>query len=137
MKFLRFLLVGVLFGVIMTKSEAISWFRIYEMFNFQSFHMFGIIGMAVGLGIVIVQVIKRRHMNSAEGEPITFTDKALTYPRYIIGGIIFGLGWALSGACPGPMFVLFGSGFSVILVVIASALLGTLAYGVLRNKLPH
>jgi hypothetical protein len=137
MKFLRFLLVGILFGIIMAKSEAISWFRIYEMFNFHSFHMFGIIGMAVGLGIVIVLVIKRRHLNSTEGEPITFTDKAKTYPRYIIGGIIFGLGWALSGACPGPMFVLVGGGFSVMLIVIGSALLGTLAYGLLRDKLPH
>lgn len=137
MKLLRYLLLGILFGITMAKSEVVSWYRIYEMFHFQSFHMYGIIGSAVVLGILIVQIIKRRHLNSTEVEAITFTDKAMSVPRYLIGGIIFGLGWAISGACPGPMFVLLGGGYSVFLVVIASAILGTLAYGVLRDKLPH
>jgi hypothetical protein len=137
MKFLKFLLIGILFGIIAVKSEIISWYRIYEMFKFGSFHMYGVIGSAVALGIIMVQWMKRGGLKNIDGNPITFNDKAKTYKRYILGGIIFGLGWALAGACPGPMFTLLGSGYSVFLVVIAAAVAGTFAYGMLRKKLPH
>lgn len=137
MKYLKFLLAGVIFGIVMAKAEIISWFRIYEMFRFESFHMYGIIGSAVVLGILMVQYIKRTKMKDMYGNPITFTPKDMSVPRYLFGGIIFGLGWALAGACPGPMFVLLGYGYTQILLVIAGAILGTLAYGLLRKKLPH
>ena len=137
MKALKFILVGLLFGIVMAKSEAISWYRIQEMFRFQAFHMYGIIGTAVTLGIVFVQFIKRLNIRDSEGNPIVFHPKAHSIPRYLIGGIIFGLGWALSGACPGPMVVNVGYGYSVMLVVIAGAILGTYLYGILRDKLPH
>jgi len=137
MKKIKFLLVGILFGIVMTKSEAISWYRIYEMFTFQSFHMYGIIGSAVGLGIILIQIIQRTGTKSITGNDIQFAPKSKTYPRYIIGGTIFGLGWALTGACPGPMFVLVGNGFLAMLIVIFSSIIGTFLYGLLRDKLPH
>jgi uncharacterized membrane protein YedE/YeeE len=137
MKFIKFLFVGILFGIVMTKSEAISWYRIQEMFRFQSFHMYGIIMTAVGIGLVMTQAIKRMKMRSTEGTQIIFMPKKMSVARYLFGGIIFGLGWALTGACPGPMYTLLGNGFTVILVVIASALVGTFTYGMLRTKLPH
>lgn len=137
MKLLKFLLAGVLFGIIMTKAQVVSWYRIYEMFQFDSFHMYGIIGSAVILGVIMVQIIKRSKMKSLYGDPIKFSPKLMSIPRYLIGGTIFGLGWALAGACPGPMFVLLGFGYMPILIVIGGALLGTLAYGMLRSKLPH
>lgn len=121
----------------MTKSEALSWFRIYEMFRFESFHMYGIIGTAVGLGIISVQLIKRFKWKTIDGGNVLFSPKAKTYPRYIIGGIVFGMGWALVGACPGPMFVLLGQGVFPILIVLFGSLLGTFLYGVFRDKLPH
>lgn len=133
----KFFSIGLLFGIIAVKSEIISWFRIYEMFRFESFHMYGVIGSAVVLGVILIQYIKRSNMTDYQGEPISFQDKAKTYKRYIFGGIIFGLGWALTGACPGPMFTLLGSGFSVFIVIIASAVAGTFAYGMLRKVLPH
>ncbi|MFT6717201.1 MAG: putative membrane protein YedE/YeeE [Saprospiraceae bacterium] len=137
MKYLRYLMIGVFFGITMYKSQAVSWYRIYEMFRFEAFHMYGIIGVAVGLGLIFVQLIKRFNVKSRKGEEIKLQPKAKSIARYLIGGTIFGLGWALAGACPGPMFVLVGSGDFSILIVIASALLGTLLYGVIRNKLPH
>lgn len=137
MKYLKYLVIGILFGIIMTKSEAISWYRIQEMFRFQSFHMYGIIGSALVVGVIIIQLIKRNQLKSLEGGIINFNDKAMSIPRYLLGGIVFGLGWALSGACPGPMFTLVGNGFSVILVTIASAILGTFVYGLVKEKLPH
>lgn len=137
MKYLKYLLVGIFFGIVMVKSEAVSWYRIYEMFRFESFHMYGIIGSAVTLGIIIVALIKKSHLHSTEGKEITFNPKDKTWTRYILGGTIFGLGWALAGACPGPMYVLFGTGVYSILIVIAGALLGTYVYGLLRDKLPH
>ena len=137
MKYLKFLLAGVIFGIVMAKAEIISWFRIYEMFRFESFHMYGIIGSAVVLGIIMVQYIKRTGMKDMYGDPITFTPKNMSVPRYLLGGTIFGLGWALAGACPGPMFVLVGYGYMPILLVIGGAILGTFAYGLLRDKLPH
>lgn len=121
----------------MMKSEAASWYRIYEMFEFKSFHMFGIIGVALGLGIIITQVIKRNKVKSIDGKPIEIAPKEKNFTRYILGGICFGLGWALVGACPGPMYTLIGAGYWSILIVIIGALLGTFVYGLLKNKLPH
>jgi uncharacterized protein len=137
MKYLKFLLIGVVFGIALAKAEIISWYRIYEMFMFKSFHMYGVIGSAVTLGVIIVFLAKKYKWRTIDGEGMVFSPKEMSFPRYLIGGTIFGLGWALAGACPGPMYILLGSGFPVILVVIASALVGTLAYGLLRDKLPH
>lgn len=137
MKALKYILSGMLFGIVMTKSEAISWFRIQEMFLFQSIHMYGIIGVAVIMGVIIVATIKHFNLKDINGEPILFPDKDKSVPRYLIGGIIFGLGWAMTGACPGPMYTLLGHGIPLMLIVIASALLGTLTYGAMRDKLPH
>ena len=136
-KTIIYLVIGILFGITMFKSEAASWFRIYEMFQFDAFHMYGIIGSALAIGVVMVQIIKKKHVKDTEGKEITFAPKDMSISRYLLGGIIFGLGWGLAGACPGPMFTLLGAGFLPILVVIASALLGTYVYGILRNKLPH
>jgi len=121
----------------MLKSEAASWFRIYEMFQFKAFHMYGIIGSALVLGIIFIQLIKRYQVKTFNGEQIIISDKSKSIYRYLIGGIIFGLGWALAGACPGPMFTLLGAGFFPIILVIIGALLGTWCYGLLKNKLPH
>ncbi|WP_300441561.1 DUF6691 family protein [Christiangramia sp.] len=137
MKYITYILIGFFFGVIMYKSEAASWFRIYEMFEFGSFHMYGIIASALLLGILGVQFIKRNNIKAMGGEEMQLKPKDKSVPRYLIGGIIFGLGWALAGACPGPMYVLAGSGYISILIVIAAALLGTFVYGLLRNRLPH
>jgi|TARA_B110000093_G_C12949511_1_gene401820 uncharacterized membrane protein YedE/YeeE len=137
MRTLIYLFIGILLGITMFKSEAASWFRIYEMFKFESFHMYGIIGTALAVGLLVVQVIKRYKLKSFFGEPITFSPKEKSVRRYLIGGIIFGLGWALAGACPGPMFTLVGAGYAPILVVIAASLLGTFLYGLLKDKLPH
>lgn len=137
MKYFKFLLTGILFGIMMAKAEIISWFRIHEMFRFESFHMYGIIGSAVVLGIIIIQIIKRTKLKSINGDEISIPDKEMRMTGSIIGGIIFGLGWALVGACPGPMFVLLGYGYYVILLVILGALIGTFVYGVFRPKLPH
>lgn len=137
MKTIIYLAIGIVFGITMFKSEAASWFRIYEMFRFESFHMYGIIGVAVVLGVLINQTIKRLEIKSFSGDKINFTPKDKSISRYLIGGIIFGLGWALAGACPGPMFTLIGAGFLPILVVILFAVLGTYVYGILKDKLPH
>lgn len=137
MKYIKFLALGILFGIILSKSEVISWYRIYEMFRFDSFHMFGIIGSAVVCGVLIIQIIKRTKLKSIAGEAIHMPPKKVSVPRYLIGGTIFGLGWALTGACPGPMFILLGQGLWVIGIVIASAIVGTFAYGVVREWLPH
>nr|WP_198160608.1 DUF6691 family protein [Pedobacter panaciterrae] len=137
MKSLKYILAGTLFGIIMSKSEAISWYRIQEMFRFQSFHMFGIIGTAVITGIIAVWLMKKMKSRDVEGNPISFTDKEKTWRRYLFGGTIFGLGWALTGACPGPVFVLLGQGYLVMIVVIIGSLLGTFVYGLLKTRLPH
>ena len=137
MRTLIYLFIGILFGITMFKSEAASWFRIYEMFKFESFHMYGIIGSALFIGIILVQSIKRFKIKSFYGEKINFSPKAKSFSRYMFGGIIFGLGWALAGACPGPMFTLVGAGYSSILIVIIASLLGTFLYGLLKEKLPH
>lgn len=137
LKGLKYIAVGILFGIIMTKSEAISWYRIQEMFLFQSFHMYGIIGVAVTVGIIQVALIKKFQLRDIKGEPIRFEPKEKSVYRYLLGGTIFGLGWAMTGACPGPMYTLLGHGFLLMLVVIGSALLGTFTYGVIKDKLPH
>ena len=124
-------------GIVMSKSEVISWYRIYEMFRFESFHMYGIIGSAVAVGVIGVALIKKYKLKDLSGKPIEFHDKEKSIARYLIGGTIFGLGWAMTGACPGPMFVLLGYGVYAIAIVIASAILGTFLYGLLRSKLPH
>ena len=137
MKNIKFLVAGTLFGVIMYKSEAASWYRIQEMFRFQAFHMYGIIGLAVALGIPMVAVIKAKKIKDYSGEQIVITPKAWSIPRYLIGGTIFGLGWALSGACPGPIVVNIGAGYAGYIVVLVGAVLGTFFYGILKDKLPH
>ena len=137
MKFLKFLVLGIIFGIIMSKAEVISWYRIYEMFRFESFHMYGIIGSAVVLGLLSVQLIKYFNIKTINGEEIKFTPKIKGISRYLIGGIIFGLGWSMTGACPGPLFVLLGKGIWPILLVILGSVFGTFIYGLLRDKLPH
>lgn len=137
MKSLKYIFPGILFGIVMTKSEAVSWFRIQEMFRFESFHMYGIIGTAVTLATIMTFFLKKANTKSINGSEIKFNPKNMSIPRYLIGGIIFGLGWAMTGACPGPMFTLVGHGVWSILIVILSAILGTYAYGALRERLPH
>ncbi|ESU21298.1 hypothetical protein FCR2A7T_05950 [Flavobacterium cauense R2A-7] len=134
---IKFVLVGFVFGIVLTKSEAVSWYRIYEMFQFQSFHMYGIIGVAVCVGTIGVQLIKRKNLKNIKGFPIEIEDKERGFARYVIGGTLFGLGWGLVGSCPGPIFILLGAGFYGIVIVLAGALLGTYLYGVFKNKLPH
>ncbi|MFU8859161.1 MAG: DUF6691 family protein [Cyclonatronaceae bacterium] len=137
-EYLKYLLIGLVFGFVLIKSEVVSWFRIQEMFRFDSIHMYGIIGLAVIVGIISVQIIKRKNLKDLDGNPITIPPKdASQVTRYIVGGSIFGLGWALLGACPGPMFALLGSGLTIMVIPILAALLGTYTYGVLRPKLPH
>jgi uncharacterized membrane protein YedE/YeeE len=137
MKFLKFLLVGVFFGIVMAKSEALSWYRIQEMFRFQSFHMYGIIGSAVALGVVGVALIKRFKVKDIQGNPIQFAAKEPGWIKALLGGSLFGMGWAITGACPGPIVVNLGYGYWPFAVVFVSAVLGTYAYGLVRDKLPH
>jgi uncharacterized membrane protein YedE/YeeE len=137
MKLIKFLILGTIFGIVMAKSEAFSWFRIQEMFRFQSFHMYGIIGTAVTLGVIGVAIIKKYKLRDIKGNPITFFPKEKSTLRYLIGGTIFGLGWALSGACPGPMVVNIGYGYLTMSVVFTFAIIGTYLYGAIKNKLPH
>ena len=138
MRTLLYFSIGILFGITMFKLEAASWFRIYEMFQFNAFHMYGIIGSALFCGAIITFVLKKFNVNSVvDGEPIVIPSKESGWKRYLFGGVFFGFGWAISGACPGPMFTVLGAGFLPILVVIASATLGTFCYGLLQKKLPH
>ena len=137
MKFIKFLILGTVFGIVMAKSEAFSWFRIQEMFRFQAFHMYGIIGTAVILGAICVALIKKFKLRDISGNPINFYPKEKSTMRYLIGGTIFGLGWALSGACPGPMVVNIGYGYLSMIVVFLFAIIGTYLYGAIKNKLPH
>ena len=137
MRTIVYLVIGIFFGIIMYKSEASSWFRIYEMFEFGSFHMYGIMGSALALGIIGIQIIKKYKIKAFGNQEMQLKPKEMRVARYILGGIIFGLGWALSGACPGPMYVLLGAGYPSILIVIFGALLGTFLYGIVKNRLPH
>lgn len=137
MRHLVYLAIGIFFGIVMFKSEAASWFRIYEMFHLGSFHMYGIIGSALLLGILGVQLIKIKDLKPADGSDMSLNPKKKSFTRYIVGGIIFGLGWALAGACPGPMYVLAGAGYFSIWIVILGAILGTFIYGIFEKRLPH
>ena len=136
-KIIKYLVVGFVLGIVLTKSKTVSWYRIYEMFQFQSFHMYGIISVAILTGIIGIQLIKRKNIKDVKGEPIVIEDKEKGSARYWIGGLLFGLGWALVGSCPGPIFILIGAGFWTVLIVLFGALLGTCLYALLKNKLPH
>jgi uncharacterized protein len=133
---LKYAVAGILFGIILIKAEVISWFRIQEMFRLQSFHMFGVIGSAVAVGIISVWLIKKLKVKTIYGEPIEFVDKKFNKGN-IYGGLIFGFGWAITGACPGPLFAQIGTGALVIIVTLFSAIVGTWVYGKFRDKLPH
>lgn len=137
MKTIIYLLIGTFFGILMYKSEAASWFRIFEMFEFGAFHMYGIIGSALVLGVIGVQIIKKFNLKALGGQEMRLKPKDKSIARYAIGGVLFGLGWALAGACPGPMYVLTGAGYVSIVIVILGALLGTFVYGLIKHKLPH
>jgi uncharacterized protein len=137
MKLIKFLLLGIVFGIVMAKSEAISWFRIQEMFRFQAFHMYGIIGTAVVIGVIGVALIRRYNIRDFYGNPIQFQPKEKGFIRYLAGGSIFGLGWALSGACPGPIVVNIGYGFFAMIIVFVFANVGTFLYGYFKDRLPH
>jgi uncharacterized membrane protein YedE/YeeE len=132
----KYLIVGILFGIIFVKSEVISWFRIQEMFRFQSFHMYGIIGSAIVVGVISVFLIKKFNIKTIYGEAIKITPKEFNKGQ-IYGGLIFGFGWAMTGACPGPLFAQIGTGSLVIIVTLLSAIAGTWVYGYFRERLPH
>jgi len=136
MKNLKFLLAGTLFGFILIKAEVISWFRIQEMFRFQSFHMYGIIGSAIVVGMISILIIKKFNIKTISGEEIKIAPKEFSKGN-IIGGLLFGLGWAMTGACPGPLYALIGSGLPIVIVTLVSAVFGTYVYGLLKDKLPH
>jgi len=133
---LKYIFAGILFGILLVKAEVISWFRIQEMFRLQSFHMFGVIGSAVVTGILSLQLIKRFKVRTLDGDPIVIEDKTF-HKGQIYGGLLFGFGWAVTGACPGPLFALIGSGATAVAVILFSAILGTWTYGLLRERLPH
>jgi uncharacterized membrane protein YedE/YeeE len=133
---LKFAFAGILFGVILVKSEVISWFRIQEMFRLQSFHMYGVIGSAIAVGIISIFIIKKFNIKTIDGEPIRFEPKKFNKGQ-IYGGLLFGFGWTLTGACPGPLFAQIGTGATVIIVTLFSAIVGTWVYGYFREKLPH
>lgn len=137
MSYLKYIFLGIVFGIMFTKAEIISWFRIYEMFRFESFHMYGVIGSAVILSALSTLMIKKLKVKDIGGNPIVFSPKAMSIPRYLFGGIIFGLGWALTGACPGPLYTLIGNGAYMAIVIIIAAIFGTFLYGLVRDKLPH
>ena len=137
MNTLKYLIVGFVFGIVLTKSEAVSWYRIYEMFQFQSFHMYGIIMVAIATGMIGLQIIKKNNLKNSDGALIEIADKEKGSFRYWIGGLFFGLGWALVGACPGPIFILLGAGFYPVVLILFGALTGTFIYGLVKDKLPH
>lgn len=132
----KYIFAGLLFGIVLVKTEVISWFRIQEMFRFESFHMYGVIGSAIIVGAISVWLIKRFRIKTIHGEPIQLY-KVRFSKGQVYGGLLFGFGWALTGACPGPLFALIGSGATVIIVTLLSAIAGTWVYGYLRHKLPH
>ena len=137
-RLIGYLVLGVWFGIVLTKSQVVSWFRIQEMFRFQSFYMFGVLGSAVLVAGLSIELIRRFQVKTLDGDPIVIPPKVLGRGyRYVLGGIVFGIGWAFTGACPGPLFALVGAGASVILVSVVAALGGTWLYGLLRPRLPH
>jgi uncharacterized protein len=133
---IKFVIVGIAFGVIFTKAEIISWFRIQEMFTLQSFYMYGVIGTAVCVAALSVFLIKKYKIKTFSGQPITFENKTFNKGQ-IFGGLLFGIGWAITGACPGPLFAQIGNGFLAVIVTLLSAIAGTWVYGAIKNKLPH
>lgn len=133
---LKYLIVGSLFGIVFVKAEIVSWFRIQEMFRLQSFHMYGVIGSAIIVGIISVWLIKKFNIKTLNGESITIQSKKFNKGQ-VYGGLLFGFGWALTGACPGPLFAQIGTGVTVIVVTLLSAIAGTWFYGLIRDKLPH
>jgi uncharacterized membrane protein YedE/YeeE len=133
---LKYVIVGIAFGIVFIKAEVISWYRIQEMFRFQSFHMYGIIGSAVVVGIISILLIKEFNIKTIYGKKIEFHNKTFNKGQ-IYGGLIFGLGWAITGACPGPLFAQIGTGATVMIVTLLSAVVGTWLYGYFRDKLPH
>lgn len=133
---IKYLVVGALFGIVFVKTEIISWYRIQEMFRLQSFHMYGVIGTAVVVGMISVWLIKRFNIKTMQGETVVFHDKEFQWGN-VIGGTLFGLGWAITGACPGPLFAQIGSGFLVVSITLLSAIAGTWFYGLIRERLPH
>lgn len=136
LSYLKYLVIGMFFGTVLVKSEVISWYRIQEMFRLQSFHMYGVIGSAVVTGIISVWLIKKFNIKTIKGEKIELPTKTFNKGQ-IYGGLVFGFGWAITGACPGPLFAQIGTGFSVIIVTLLSAIAGTWVYGYFRDKLPH
>ncbi|MCB9202418.1 MAG: YeeE/YedE family protein [Flavobacteriales bacterium] len=136
MKNIKYLILGIVFGVVFVKGEVISWFRIQEMFMLDSFHMYGIIGTAIITAMISIYLIKKLNIKTLKGEKITIPDKKFTKGQ-VIGGLIFGIGWAITGACPGPLFAIIGSGYTVVVVTLLSAILGTWIYGKFRDKLPN
>ena len=137
MKNLKYLVIGTWFGILLTKSEAVSWFRIQEMFRFQAFHMYGIIGLAVVVGMISILLIKKFKIKSLNGEDINPAKKPIQFKSNLIGGFLFGLGWALTGACPGPIYSLIGNGIMVFIVVLTAALVGSIIYDLIKKYLPH
>ena len=133
---LKFLIVGIFFGIVFVKAEIISWFRIQEMFQLQSFFMYGVIGSAVVVGIISIWLIKKFDIKTIQGEKIEIQPKIFNKGQ-IYGGLLFGFGWAITGACPGPLFAQIGTGVTVIVVTLISAILGTWVYGFFKDKLPH
>ncbi len=133
---IKYLIVGILFGVVFVKAEIVSWFRIQEMFRLQSFHMYGIIGSAVVVGVISVWIIRKFNIKTIYGEEIVIHNKPYN-KGVVIGGLLFGVGWAITGACPGPLFAQIGAGTSVVIVTLLSAIFGTWVYGLIREKLPH
>ena len=132
----KYTIAGILFGIVLTKAEVISWFRIQEMFRLQSFHMFGVIGSAVVTGALSVLIIKKYKIKTIYGEPVDLQDKPFNKGQ-VIGGLLFGFGWAMTGACPGPLYAQIGTGATVIMVTLFSAITGTWVYGLVRDQLPH
>lgn len=133
----RFILIGILFGLALAQGEVVSWYRIAEMFQFDSFHMYGVIGSAVVLGALFLQLAKAKNWTSITGQPFDIFRYEGHWKRYLLGGTLFGMGWAITGACPGPMFILVGAGIWPIFIAIIGGILGTLVYAVVRKHLPH
>ena len=132
----KYIFIGIFFGIVFVKAEIVSWFRIQEMFRLASFHMYGVIGTAVVVATISTLVIKKFKIKTLTGEEVVFSERPFNKGN-IIGGLCFGFGWALTGACPGPIYGLIGSGFLVFVVALLSAVAGTYVYGILQNKLPH
>jgi len=137
MKYLKYFLIGIFFGIVLVKSEVIYWFRIQEMFRFDSFHMYGVMATAIAVGASTVLLIRKFNLKSIDGSKINLTPKPFNKKGNILGGLIFGFGWALTGACPGPLYALIGSGFTVITISLISAVLGAFFYEMIKSRLPH